>query len=123
ETSPGEQAGDAREHAWLVLDEDGKRVRCGHQRSSLSHSGAISLATLIASLLVPAATIGQTMASLCTTKSTTTGASSICIAFSMVASTSSTFSQRRPTQPIASASLTKSGMRVECRSVLEYLPS
>ena len=37
----------------------------------------MSRATLISSLLVPAATIGQTMASLCTTNSTTTGTSLI----------------------------------------------
>jgi hypothetical protein len=41
----------------------------------------------------------------------TTGASSIAMAFWMTASTSSLVSQRRPTQPSASARMTKSGMR------------
>ena len=71
---------------------------------------------------VPAATIGHTIASLPTTKSITTGASLIAIAFSIVASTSSAVSQRSPTQPIASASSTKSGRyfaRPALRSVLE----
>ena len=76
---------------------------------------------MISSLLVPAATIGQTIASLPTTKSMTTGASLIAMAASMVLSTSAAFSQRSPTQPSASASLTKSGMRCLCvpSSVLE----
>ena len=59
----------------------------------------MSRANLISSLLVPAATIGHTMASWCTRKSTTTGTSLISIALSIVASTSSGLSQRRPTQP------------------------
>ena len=41
----------------------------------------------MSSLLVPAATIGHTMASLCTRKSITTGASFIARAFSIVLST------------------------------------
>ena len=66
------------------------RTACGvlMLSSSPSQPGARSRATLMSSLLVPAATIGHTMASLCTTKSTTTGASLIDIAFSIVASTS-----------------------------------
>ena len=78
-------------------------------------------------LLVPAATMGQTMASRCTMKSTTTGRSSMAMARSITVSTSAASSQRMPSQPYASASLTKSGMRVpasfrsavRCRSVLE----
>ena len=66
---------------------------------SVSHCGAMSRATWISSLLVPAATIGQTIASWCTVKSTTTGRSLIAIACSMVASTSSAFSHRSPMQP------------------------
>ncbi len=49
----------------------------------------MSRATWMSSLLTPAATIGQTISSRCTTKSTTTGTSLIDIAFSIVASTSS----------------------------------
>ena len=85
----------------------------------MSHLGAMSRAIWMSSLLVPAATIGQTIASRCTTKSTTTGASVTAIALSMVASTESLSEQRSPTPPIASASLAKSGIRAECRSVLE----
>ena len=80
-------------------------------------------------LLAPAATMGQTMASLCTTKSITTGRSSMAIACSITLSTWLASSQRMPSQPYASASLTKSGTRVPtglllccepcCRSVLE----
>ena len=62
-------------------------------------------------MLAPAATIGHTWASWPTTKSMTTGASLIAIAFSITASTSSLVSQRSPTQPSASARVTKSGMR------------
>ena len=61
--------------------------------------GAMSRAYLMSSLLVPAATIGHTIASRCTRKSTTTGTSLISIAFSIVASTSSGDSQASPTQP------------------------
>ncbi len=53
----------------------------------------------ISSLLTPAATIGHTIASRETVKSTTTGWSSISIARLIVASTSAFVSQRRPTQP------------------------
>ena len=66
----------------------------------------------MSSLLVPAATIGQTIASWWTTKSMTTGRSVTPIAFSIVASTSAAESQRSPTPPSASASLTKSGTYV-----------
>src|SRR3954465_9555792 len=69
----------------------------------------------MSSLDVPAATIGHTIASLPTTKSTTTGTSLMPIAFSIVASTSAALSQRSPTQPMASASLTKSGRDGEVR--------
>ena len=71
---------------------------------------------------VPAATIGHTIASRWTRKSTTTGTSLISIALLMVESTSAGFSQARPTAPYASASLTKSGTRFDSRSVLEYRP-
>ena len=64
--------------------------------------------------------MGQTMASLCTTNSTTTGTSLIDRALSITASTSSGCSARRPTQPMASASFGKSGIRLVFRSVLEY---
>src|SRR3954453_1530279 len=74
-------------------------------------TGRTSRAAMISSLLAPAATIGHTWASWPTTKSMTTGASVIAIAFSITASTSSLDSQRSPMQPIASASSTKSGMR------------
>ena len=73
-------------------------------------------ACLMSSLLVPAATIGHTIASLWTMKSITTGWSLIAMACSMIASTSSFFSQRRPMQPYASASFTKSGTRVPATS-------
>jgi hypothetical protein len=43
---------------------------------------------------VPAGTIGHTIASWCTVKSTTTGRSLMDIALSIVESTSSAFSQR-----------------------------
>ena len=67
--------------------------------SSWSNSGARLRAYLMSSLLVPAATIGQTIASRWTRKSTTTGWSSMAIAFSIVASTESGESHARPTQP------------------------
>ena len=81
----------------------------------------MSRANLMSSLLVPAATIGHTIASRCTRKSMTTGTSLISIALRIVSSTSSGESQDSPTQPYASASLTKSGIRrasVGCRLVL-----
>jgi hypothetical protein len=92
----------------------------------------------MSSLLAPAATIGHTCASWPTTKSMTTGASVMDIAFPITASTSSLLSQRSPTQPSASARVTKSGMRTAlgvavlskpppvpraCSLVLEYRPS
>ena len=61
----------------------------------------------------PAGTIGHTMASGPTVKSTTTGRSLIALACLMMSSTSAAVSARRPTQPRASASFTKSGMRGE----------
>ncbi|SLJ82845.1 Uncharacterised protein [Mycobacteroides abscessus subsp. abscessus] len=78
-------------------------------------------AAMISSLLVPAATIGHTCASLPTMKSMTTGRSLMDCASRIAASTSSSFSTRMPWQPSASASLTKSGMRRVWvpRSVLE----
>src|SRR6478609_3355401 len=107
EAAAAEQAGDPGEHARLVLDQDRQRVlgvgRRTHGRSSRSASssnrGARSRAYLMSSLPVPAATIGQTIASRCTRKSTTTGTSLISIALLMVASTSSGLSHARPTQP------------------------
>src|SRR5580692_2480385 len=82
EAAPGEQAGDADEDPWLVLDQDREGVLLAHS-SVASHSGAMPRANLMSLLLVPAATIGQTIASLCTMKSTTTGWSLIAIACSM----------------------------------------
>src|SRR5690606_4868170 len=121
EAAPGEQRGDPGQDAGLVLHEHRQGVQAHRGQSPFSHSGARSRAILMSSLVVPAATIGQTMASLWTMKSITTGASSISMALAMTSSTSSAFSQRRPTQPYASASLTKSGMRLlVCRLVLEY---
>ena len=68
-------------------------------------------AAMIWSLPVPAATIGHTCASAPTTKSITTGRSLIAMASWMTRSTSSFDSARSPTQPMASASSLKSGMR------------
>lgn len=76
------------------------------------------------------ATIGHTMASSCTMKSTTTGRSLIEFASAMTLSRSSGDSQRIAWQPMASDSFTKSGTRVplgclpsasgpECSTVLE----
>ena len=79
----------------------------------------MSRATLISSLLVPAATIGHTMASLCTTNSTTTGTSLIDSRLLDHRVDIAGSSARRPTQPIASASFRKSGIRLVFRSVLE----
>src|SRR5690606_41632340 len=129
EPAPAEPPRDPGQDARLVLDQHRQRVLAhlsprasavAGQRSSSSNSGAMSRANLMSSLLVPAATIGQTIASRCTRKSPTTGTSSISIAFWMVASTSAGLSQARPTAPYASAGLTKSGTRLLCRSVLEY---
>ena len=81
---------------------------------------------MTSSLEVPAATIGHTIASSWTMKSTTTGRSLIEFAFSITLSRSSGDSQRMATQPMASESLTKSGTRVPglpasplCSTVLE----
>ena len=73
----------------------------------------------MSSLLVPAATIGHTIASLCTTNSTTTGRSVMLKALLITASTSDGCSARKPTAPMASASFGKSGTRRVFRSVLE----
>src|SRR5579863_4571331 len=99
EAAPGEQAGDADQDARLVLDKDREGVLLAHHSSVESHSGAMPRANLMSLLLVPAATIGQTIASLCTMKSITTGWSLIAMACSMTLSTSSLRSQRRPMQP------------------------
>ena len=60
----------------------------------------------MSSLLWPAGTIGKTFSPESTRNSTTTGRSLIALAFSMAGSTSSGYSTRMPTQPIASAHLT-----------------
>src|SRR5207248_3362321 len=123
EPAAGEQARDTDEHPGLVLDEHRQRVPARTRlllpephrwlaHSVTSQSGAMSRATLMSSLLVPAATMGQTMASRCTMKSITTGRSLISMACLMTSSTSAAVSQRRPAHPEASASLTKSGIRV-----------
>src|SRR5262252_76276 len=123
EAAAGEQPRDADEHAGLVLHKNRQRMPAraclllpqAHRwlaHSVTSQSGAMSRATLMSSLLVPAATMGQTMASRCTTKSITTGRSWISMACLTTASTSAAFSQRSPAQRYASASLTKSGIRV-----------
>src|SRR5690349_13764234 len=136
EAAPREQARHAGEHTGLVLDEHRQRVALHHgwassmtasisagpaASSSLSNSGRMLRAAMIWSLPVPAATIGHTCASAPTTKSITTGRSLIAMASWMTRSTSSRDSARRPTQPMASASSLKSGMRCLCvpRSVLE----
>src|SRR6478609_3220112 len=107
EAASGEERCHAGQDAGLVLDEDRQGV-LAHAQSSRSQTGASWRAAWIMSLLTPAGTIGHTMASRCTMKSMTT-------------STSSGVSARRPRQPYASASLTKSGTLwvVGCRSVLE----
>src|SRR5690606_23504573 len=94
EPTPAEQARDPGENARLVLDKNGQCV-AGHQ-SSRSHAGARSRAVVMRSLLVPAGTIGHTIASRCTWKSITTGASLSDMAFSITASTCSRLSARRP---------------------------
>src|SRR4051812_26946563 len=110
EPAPAEQRRDPGQHTGLVLDQDGQGV-AGHQTCPSPKTGRTSRAARISSLLAPAATIGHTWASEPTMKSMTTGASVIAMAFSITASTSSLVSQRSPTQPSASASVTKSGMR------------
>src|SRR5215470_6950516 len=128
EPAARKQAGDSDKDPGLVLHQHGECV-LGHSIPP-SQSGAMPRANLMSSLLVPAATIGHTIASLCTMKSITTGWSLIAMACSMIASTSSLRSQRSPMQPYASASLTKSGIRVPATSaflsprlVLEYRSS
>src|SRR5690606_25739255 len=98
EATTAEEGSDTGQDAGLVLDQDGEGV-LAHQRSSSSNWGAMSRAYWMASLLVPEATIGHTMASRCTRKSTTTGWSLIAMAFWIVASTSASESHERPTQP------------------------
>src|SRR5690606_32107372 len=121
EAAPGEQRRDPGQDAGLVLHEHRQGVQAHRGQSPFSHSGAMSRAILMSSWVVPAATIGQTMAPLSPMKAITTGASLISMAWAMAASTPSAFAQRRPTQPYASASLTKSGIRLAaCRLVLEY---
>src|SRR5690625_1054526 len=95
----GDQTRDPGEDSWLVLHQHRERVRTHQASSSRSHSGASPRAYWISSLLVPAATIGHTIASRWTPKSTTTGRSWISMAASIVASTSSGLSQRIPTHP------------------------
>src|SRR5699024_9114620 len=109
--APGEQRGDAGEHAGLVLDQDreGLAVRGHHENGgdglvnghqmALSHSGLMPWAIWISSLETPAGALGHTMASALTVKSTSTGRSLISIAAAMVASMSSSRSQRSPAQP------------------------
>src|ERR1700712_645233 len=129
--APREQARDAGQHAGLVLDEDREDV--GAHRlvsrgrwsslsmsvttssappaSGSSNSGRMSRAAMIWSLPVPAATMGQTCASAPTVKSMTTGRSVTAMACLMTRSTLSLDSHRRPSQPSAWASRTKSGTR------------
>src|SRR5699024_3239627 len=112
ERAAREQCSDARERAGLVLEQHGEGVTghgAGSSQSSRSHAGEIPCAYWMSSLLTPAATMGHTMASRETLKSMSTGWSLISRAFLIVASTSLACSTRRPTQPYASASLTKSG--------------
>src|SRR5699024_2556924 len=97
EPAAGEQGGDAGEHAGLVLHQHrqglGVRRYHGfggvHDQMSLSHSGLMPCAIWISSLETPLGTIGHTMASALTVKSTTTGRSLISMACRMVASMSS----------------------------------
>src|SRR5262249_54861092 len=97
EAPPCEQPRDPDQDARLVLHEHGQRV-AGH--SGLPpQSGGMPRANWMSLLLVPAATMGQTMASRCTMKSTTTGRSSMAMARSITLSTSAFCSQRMPSQP------------------------
>src|SRR5699024_1875301 len=128
ETPAHEQSRYARQHTGSVFHQNTESVLT-HNTSS-SNSGAMSRAILMSSLLVPAATIGHTMASRSTTKSMTTGASLMLMALLIVASRSAALSHRRPTHPNASARRTKSGIRRApissgpvFKSVLEYRPS
>ena len=105
EAAPGEQPGDAGQHARLVLDEHRQRVGRGCGGGSHGHYRSIRRSdgcrgrTGCRRCWRPAATIGHTMASWRTMKSITTGGSLIAIACSMAASTSALVSQRSPTQP------------------------
>src|SRR5262249_7374171 len=96
EAPPRPQPCDPDQDARLVLHEHGQRV-LGHSELP-PQSGAIPRANLMSLVLVPAATMGQTMASRCTMKSSTTGRSSMAMARSMTLSTSAVFSQRMPSQ-------------------------
>src|SRR4051794_36254826 len=105
-----EQSGDAGQHTRPVLHE--------HRQDVMVHLGAHWRALFLliwesgrirSSLPMPAGTIGKTFSRALTRKSTTTGRSSIELALSMAGCTSSGESTRMPTQPIASAHLTKSG--------------
>src|SRR6185437_3143274 len=126
ETAPREQRRDPSENAGLVFDQHRERMGLGDHQACpsvmSSNSGRMPRACWISSLLVPAATIGHTCASAPTMKSITTGRSLIARAWLITSTTSSARSQRNPTQPSASASLTKSGIRREwvARSVCEY---
>src|SRR5262245_37864404 len=95
EPAPREAPGDAGQDARLVLHEYRQRVPA-HQMSSSSKVGRTPRANMISSLLVPAATMGHTIAFLPTTKSTTTGPSLIFMAISIVLSTSAAVSHRSP---------------------------
>src|SRR4051795_4607835 len=106
----GEQPGDAGQHTRPVLHE--------HRQDVMVHVGChVSALFLLicesgrirSSLPMPAGTIGNTFSRASTRKSTTTGRSSIELALSIAGCTSSGESTRMPTQPIASAHLTKSG--------------
>src|SRR5271166_7125675 len=96
EVAAREQPRDPDQDARLVLHKHGQRM-AGHSVEP-PQSGARPRANLMSLLLVPAATMGQTMASLCTMKSTTTGRSSMAMARSMTLSTSAVSSQRMPAQ-------------------------
>ena len=114
EAAAAEQAGDAGQDAGLVLDEHARACACSSTataRPRPSNSGARSRAYLMSSLLVPAATIGHTIASRCTRKSTTTGTSSISIALAMVASTSAGLSHEQPDAAVGLGELDEVGDR------------
>src|SRR5690606_37978823 len=69
EPATAEQRRDPGQDPRVVLHQDGESV-LAHQRSSSSYWGAMSRAYWISSLLVPAATIGHTIESRLTRKST-----------------------------------------------------
>src|SRR3546814_7368993 len=96
------QARHPGQHAGLVLDEDRQEVVVGvgdHCTKSSPRAGSV----MMASLLSPAGTIGNTFSEESVRKSMTTGRSSISLAFWIADSTSSGESTRIPTQPMASA--------------------